>query len=84
MWAGLHCGNDTKVLPDWKEPANIVYCVSILPMRLIENLKKNIFLVIEYLDFINNHSDFIDQCTVFDLISGLSAYVILGPKNRPN
>ena len=22
--------------------------------------------------------------TVFDLISGLSAYVILGPKNRPN
>ena len=24
------------------------------------------------------------QYTVFDLISGLSAYVILGPKNRPN
>ena len=24
------------------------------------------------------------KCTVFDLISGLSAYVILGPKNRPN
>ena len=25
-----------------------------------------------------------DIDTVFDLISGLSAYVILGPKNRPN
>ena len=34
---------------------------------------------------ISTHSgNVLGEYTVFDLISGLSAYVILGPKNRPN
>ena len=35
----------------------------------------------QFMEIISEHPS---AHTVFDLISGLSAYEILGPKNRPN
>ena len=49
-------------------------------MNNFSRIKSGIFLF----NFFKHVKAFEIHIPVFDLISGLSAYVILGPKNRPN
>ena len=58
----------------------MIICYELFNMGRIGNF----FIFMPHFDNVPELSRLYTFSTVFDLISGLPGYVILGPKNRPN